>query len=277
MINELTKQNNWYCKLLEDLKELAFKGISVIKWQIGDRILQDFDKFGTPKYGEKKIEGLARDLDVSSQDIWFCIAYRRKFSNALENVSWRDIIKQLPEPKEKVETPPLPKGKYQVIYADPPWKYNDECKEGAIQSGGAIKHYPVMSIEELCLLPIPSTDNAVLFLWTTSPLLEESFKVINAWGFKYKSSFVWDKVKHNMGHYNSVRHEFLLVCIRGQYTPENPKLYDSVYSEEKKEHSKKPEKFYEIIETLYPNKTYLELFARTKRKGWMSWGNEIND
>jgi len=86
---------------------------------------------------------------------------------------------------------------------------------------------------------------------------------------------VWDKVKHNFGHYNSVRHEFLLVCVRGSFTPENNKLFDSVVQVERtKEHSEKPEEFRNIIETLYPSANKIELFARKKIKGWSIWGNE---
>ena len=104
--------------------------------------------------------------------------------------------------KEKVQD--LPSSKYRVIYADPPWKYGDS-RTNLGTATGAEHHYPTMSISELCDLGIKdlADDNAVLFLWTTSPLLEDSFKVINAWGFKYKSSFIWDKVGHNLGHYNS--------------------------------------------------------------------------
>ena len=171
----------------------------------------------------------------------------------------------------------MPDGVFRVIYADPPWKYNDKCEEGAIQSGGAEKHYPTMSITELCNMELPKiADDAVLFLWTTSPLLEESFAVIKAWGFKYKASFVWDKIKHNMGHYNSVRHEFLLICTKGSCTPDNLKLFDSVQSIEKTDkHSQKPHEFREIIKTLYPTGNAIELFAREKHDGWESWGNEI--
>lgn len=164
--------------------------------------------------------------------------------------------------------------KYQVIYADPPWKYNDEQETEKL--GGAKKHYSLMTIDELCKLNIASLacENSVLFIWVTSPILEECFKVINQWGFKYKSSFVWDKVKHNMGHYNSVRHEFLLIATKGSSTPDNVKLYDSVQQIERSDkHSEKPHEFYEIIETLYKGKK-VELFARNKKKGWDSWGNE---
>lgn len=120
--------------------------------------------------------------------------------------------------------------KYKIIYADPAWKYND--KQNTPKLGGAVKHYQTMTIKELCNLPVKclTEDNAVLFIWTTSPLLEETFAVIKAWGFKYKSSFVWDKIKHNMGHYNSVRHELLLICTKGSCTPEIKKLFDSVVS-----------------------------------------------
>ena len=138
--------------------------------------------------------------------------------------------------------------KYQIIYADPAWKYND--KQNTKLLGGAIKHYSTMTIKEICDLDVKSIieDNAVLFLWATSPLLEESFKVIKSWGFKYKTSFVWDKVKHNMGHYNSVRHELLLIATKGSCTPDNMKLFDSVQSIERSEHSKKPHEFYDIID-----------------------------
>ena len=175
---------------------------------------------------------------------------------------------------DKTIPPPI-QGKYRIIYADPPWKYGDQFLiEGYKIS--AEQHYPVLSIQELCLLPIKdiSEDNAVLFLWVTSPLLEDSFKIIDAWGFEYKTSFVWDKIKHNMGHYNSVRHEFLLVCTKGSCVPDNPKLYDSVQSIERTDHSVKPEEFRNIIDDLYPTGNRIELFSRSEVNGWHRWGNE---
>lgn len=161
--------------------------------------------------------------------------------------------------------------KYRVIYADPPWSYNDKQDTGML--GGAVKHYTTMPLNDICNLPVPSADNAVLFMWVTSPLLEDSFKVINAWGFKYKSSFVWDKVAHNMGHYNSVRHEFLLIATKGSCTPDVKRLFDSVVSIERTEHSRKPKEFRDMIDTLYPNGNRLEMFAREAPDGWDVWGN----
>ena len=168
----------------------------------------------------------------------------------------------------------LPSNKYRIFLADPPWDYGNS---GLPSYGHAETHYPSLPIEELCNLKIKdlSEDNAVLFLWVTSPLLEDCFKVINAWGFKYKSSFVWDKIKHNFGYYNSVRHELLLICTKGSCLPDTKELYDSVLSiERSKIHSQKPEEFRKLIETLYVHGNKIELFAREKIAGWDSWGNQ---
>ena len=170
-------------------------------------------------------------------------------------------------------------GKYRVIYADPPWKYGD-TRAGLDGYTAAADHYPSMSIQELRELPIKSMaeDNAVLFLWVTSPLLEECFEMIKSWGFRYKSSFIWDKIKHNVGHYNSVRHELLLICTRGSCTPDVKKLHDSVQSIERSDkHSEKPEEFRLIIDEIYPHGKRIELFRRGNAPdGWDVWGNQAD-
>ena len=167
-----------------------------------------------------------------------------------------------------------PEGKYRVLYADPPWSYGNTQPDYQTEQRD---HYPVMKLSDICALPVSQwvEDDAVLFLWVTSPILEESFQVVRAWGFKYKASFVWDKVKHNMGHYNSVRHEFVLVCVRGSCQPDERKLFDSVQTIERTKHSQKPAEFYDIIETIYPHGKRLEMFARSQRVGWESYGHEV--
>jgi len=136
-----------------------------------------------------------------------------------------------------------------------------------------------MSVSEICSLPVKeiSEKDSVLFLWVTSPLLEDAFTVIKSWGFKYKTSFVWDKVKHNMGHYNSVRHEFLLIATKGSCVPDNKKLYDSVQIiERNNNHSEKPIEFLNIIDDIYTYGNKLEMFCRNiKKDKWYGWGNEI--
>ncbi len=133
-----------------------------------------------------------------------------------------------------------------------------------------------MSIDDLCALPVAgmADTDAVLFLWVTSPMLKNAFRIIEAWGFEYKTSFVWDKVRHNFGYYNSVRHELLLVAGRGKSTPDTRTLYDSVQSIERTEHSAKPDEFRRIIDDLYPVGRRIELFARCEADGWERWGNE---
>lgn len=167
--------------------------------------------------------------------------------------------------------------RFRVVYADPAWSYND--KQDTAQLGGAQKHYDTMSTSAICNLPIESITekNAVLFLWVTSPLLEDGLKVIDAWGFKYKTSFIWDKMKHNMGHYNSVRHEFLLVATKGSCVPDNKTLVNSVQSIERNDkHSEKPIEFINIIDMLYEHGNRIELFCRNiKKHRWYGWGNEL--
>lgn len=183
--------------------------------------------------------------------------------------------KQAKRRKDQIaETPVIPDDKYNVIYADPPWKYD----YGFDIHGAADRHYSTLTPQEIAALPIRDLfeDNAVLFLWTTSPKLEDAFTVIDGWGFEYKTSFIWDKVKHVMGHYNSVRHEFLLICTRGSFPKQSNTLHDSVITiERSEEHSEKPEEFRSLIEDMYPLGKKIELFARRKAEGWDTWGNEL--
>ena len=168
----------------------------------------------------------------------------------------------------------LPNDKFDLIYADPPWKYGNSMPDYFTEQAN---HYPLMSIDEICAMPIKNiaSENSALFLWVTSPILEEAFQVVSAWGFKYKTSFIWDKIKHNMGHYSSVRHEILLLCLKGSYPLHNVKLYDSVQSIERSKHSEKPEFYYEMIEDIYRDSKKIELFSRNKREGWYAYGNQI--
>jgi len=183
-------------------------------------------------------------------------------------------VRQAVKAKEIQKKVSLPDAKYRIIYADPPWSYGNTQPD--YHKTDPRDHYPTMPLKEICAIDVKSIceDNAVLFLWVTSPILEEAFQVVKAWGFKYKASFVWDKVKHNMGHYNSVRHEFLLICVRGSCQPDVKKLFDSVQSIERTKHSEKPAKFYEIIETIYTYGKRIELFARSQRDEWDAFGHE---
>lgn len=168
---------------------------------------------------------------------------------------------------------------YNVLLADPPWQYDNTGVHGA-----ADNHYPTMPLEDICALPrtinLKVADNAVLFLWVTNPFVRDAFEVIDSWGFEYKTNIAWVKTelkKPGSGFYVRGRHELLYICTHGSFTPledVSPPI-GSVIHAPVQEHSRKPLEVYEIIERLYPNSQYMELFARNKRKGWDAWGNEL--
>ena len=288
---------DWYQSLVGDIQRLEYTGIVVTKHAIGKRVIADFDKF---EYGDHTVEQLARDIGVQKREVYCCIQFAKKYPELekcddITQLSWYQITHDLlPAPRKERDVTPLPDGKWSVIYADPPWKYDsgeqhstedqatvitDSVPDDIVHTEASAVHYKPKTIKELCEMDIKSmaADNAVMFFWVTSPLLAECFEVITAWGFTYKTSFVWDKIAHNVGHYNSVRHELLLICTRGSFKPtmEPVKLVDSVQSIERTEHSKKPGEFRQIIEMLYPDEKYIELFAREHADGWDVWGDEV--
>lgn len=174
----------------------------------------------------------------------------------------------------------LPPTVYSVIYADPPWEYSNTGVHGA-----ASHHYDTMPTADICALlyttGLQVADNAVLFMWVTNPTLEDAWRVIEAWGFQYKTNMVWVKTelqKPGSGFYVRGRHELLFICTRGSFLP----LVDvappigSVVTAPVQEHSRKPDEFYSIIERLYPDCNRIELFARATRDGWDAWGDEAN-
>lgn len=161
---------------------------------------------------------------------------------------------------------------YQIVYADPPWAYSfSKSNSRKIEN-----KYPTMSIDEICQLDIPADDNSVLYLWATAPKLLEALKVMDAWGFKYKTHMIWDKEIVGMGYWFRGQHELLLVGTKGNFHPPEPsKRTSSVYIQRRMRHSKKPDALRNLIASWYPNEKKIELFARQTTPGWDVWGNEV--
>ena len=288
MGKELESQE-WYQALIEECKAIITEAVFTSRWalvegywNLGKRIREDVNFQEYAKGNKTSVQQVAQNIGTSERTLYYALQAFDQYPDIDKlpegkNITWKKLItKYLPAPKEKPL--PLPPDKFPVIYADPPWKYGDELIEGY---GAAEHHYPAMSIKELCELPVKdlAPENGVLFLWVTSPLLDEWLPIVEAWGFEYKASFIWDKVEHNYAHYNSMRHEILLICTRGSCLPESKKLIDSVVSIKRSEvHSQKPEKFREIIDTLYPSGKAIELFFRGDLKKlperWEVWGME---
>lgn len=160
--------------------------------------------------------------------------------------------------------------KFQVIYADPPWAYDNQATRAATDN-----HYPTMSLEELAELPIAKLagENCRLYLWTTEGFLEASFDLMRAWGFEPKSGMVWCKRQMGIGNYVRLAHEHLRIGVRGK-TETRDKGVISWLQTDRTRHSAKPEDFRRLIERLSPG-PYLELFGRRTAHGWTVWGNEI--
>lgn len=200
---------------------------------------------------------------------------RLEWLKRAEENNWSTRTLELEISKAKRQQLLLPAGVYDVIYADPPWQYSNTLWPGAAED-----HYPTLSIEELCNIKIPAADDAVLFLWVTNPFLRDAFQVVDAWGFEYKTNIVWVKTaleRPGTGFWLRGRHELLFICGRGSFVPNQvgQEPIGSVISADVGEHSKKPEIVYGIIERMYPEGKYLELFARNERINWTGWGNEL--
>ena len=167
--------------------------------------------------------------------------------------------------------------RYPVILADPAWDYRLYNEESG-SSRAAAEHYPTLKLDEICALPVSdlATEAAVLFLWTTAPHLQESFQVLAAWGFEYKTHAVWVKDKIGLGYFIRGQHELLIIATRGDMPcPLPANRPPSVIAAPRREHSRKPDEAYELIERMYPELPKIELFARQARPSWAVWGNEI--
>ena len=170
-------------------------------------------------------------------------------------------------------------GGYSIIYADPPWRYAQKGLQGAAE-----RHYPTMSIDELCALPVAdiAAPDSALFLWATFPQLPEALRLIKAWGFTYKSvAFVWlkknrraDSWFYGLGFWTRSNAEVCLLATRGQPRRRAANVHQFIISPIEG-HSKKPDEAREKIVALMGDLPRVELFARQTPPGWDVWGNEV--
>jgi N6-adenosine-specific RNA methylase IME4 len=226
---------------------------------------------------DKKLSSRAQHLARVPSLIFEGMLYdwRARISHETERVT-TNLVREGQRDQTRAARPskPLPSGDYRLLYADPPWRYEHiETESRAIEN-----QYPTMSHEDLCALAVPAAEDAVLFMWATSPKLAEAIQVLEAWGFTYRTCAVWDKGQIGMGYYFRQQHELLLVAARGSLpVPEPSARPASVFRVKRGKHSAKPALVYELIESMYPTFTELdriELFNRTDRPGWTGWGNE---
>jgi N6-adenosine-specific RNA methylase IME4 len=176
----------------------------------------------------------------------------------------------------------FPNKKYKVIYADPPWYFKSFSSKG--EGRNATRHYSCMNLQDIKNLPVTeiSDDDCTLLMWVTDPFLQKSFEVIESWGFEYKTvAFTWVKTNRKsdgyftgLGYWTRANPEMCLLATKGK-----PKRISSSVNQllvsKRREHSRKPDEMYSKIENLLSG-PYIELFARTQRQGWDSWGNQVD-
>ena len=192
---------------------------------------------------------------------------------------------------------PLPAGPFEIVYADPAWFYQDrrEGGNGTRFGGGCVNHYPVMSVEEICALPVYqiAAEDAWLFLWATWPTLPDALRVISAWGFKFSTlAFNWIKTNRKngepffgIGHATKSNSEPCLLARRGSprvasnYVSQIAECGEAFETEDirspRREHSRKPDEVRDRIVQLCGDRPRIELFARQAVEGWSAWGNEV--
>jgi N6-adenosine-specific RNA methylase IME4 len=176
-------------------------------------------------------------------------------------------------------------GPFDVILADPPWHFNQRFGPGTRFGVGAGGHYPTMSDDEICALPIGSVaaPRATLFLWTTWTHLAVAMRAIAAWGFEYLTvGFVWVKtnpngdIRHGVGYYTKSNTEPCLLARRGRAMKPAVDDVSSVVVSPLREHSRKPEAVRTRIQRMYPTARKVELFCRESADGWATFGNEVD-
>jgi N6-adenosine-specific RNA methylase IME4 len=171
--------------------------------------------------------------------------------------------------------------KFNIILADPPWRYTNRCGQGVAE-----KHYPTMHLDEICALPVAdiAAKDSALFLWATFPMLPEAFRVITAWGFTFKTvAFVWLKQNkkspgwfYGMGYWTRSNAEICLLATKGQPKRQDKSIHQFIVSP-LEAHSKKPDETRDKIVRLMGDLPRVELFARQSPPGWDVWGNEVNN
>jgi len=173
--------------------------------------------------------------------------------------------------------------KYSIIYADPPWAYGNKMTGPSKEpTSCADDHYPTMSTSDIKKLNVREIceKDCLLFMWTSSPHLDQAISLMKTWGFEYKTvAFVWDKQAINPGAYTMSRCELCLVGKKkgGKIPqPRGARNIRQFISEKRGKHSAKPSDVRSRIDAMFPTQNKLEMFARSPGSGWDSWGNEVD-
>lgn len=263
-----------------------------IQWVIGDWL-----NYGEAKYGETYSQAMELWPEAEYQNLSRWKVTAENVSSRLESLSFEhhyevrnldpaDQKRWLSRAEAKTWTvrelrqairegnppqiPEAPKGKYSVIAIDPPWPYGTAYDEDGRRSASP---YPEMPLEQIAAMKLPSAPDCVLWLWTTHKFMRESFAILDGWGFRDVAIVTWVKDRMGLGTWLRSQSEFCIMAVKGK--PHNTLTNQTtVIRGPMREHSRKPDEFYQLAESLWPDAKRIDYFSREKRPGWDQYGND---
>ena len=277
-----------YIELDRKVDEAEGSGI-MARWEFGLVVLAERGKRKQLPAG--RLDEIAAAIGKDRREVQYRAAFALLYPtpdqvrNAVSHFgSWHGIVSEgltlTPRLTPSIVPALLPAGVFNVILADPPWQYDfAETDNRAIEN-----QYPTMDVVEIAdyrdsegvSIRTVIADDAVLFLWATSPKLREALLVMDGWGFEYVTQAVWVKDRIGMGYWVRQQHETILIGRRGNVSPPDQEIRrSSVIDARRGDHSAKPEAAYEFIETMFPDAARLEVFSRNERDGWTASGNQL--
>lgn len=200
-----------------------------------------------------------------------CQAGEVSINEAYKSIRAEEKAEQKQIAIDKINSITEPNGRYHTLVIDPPWQYSKRA-EDATHRGRC--GYPTMSIEEIAKIEIPAEDNAILWLWTTNAFMHEAFHVLEAWGFTPKTILTWVKDRMGVGDWLRGQTEHCILAIKGK-PPINLTNQTTVINAPLREHSRKPDEFYLMVDYLCPGRK-IDMFSREPRPGWDQWGCEVD-
>jgi N6-adenosine-specific RNA methylase IME4 len=272
------------------------RAFNLLREQRGIRPGRGGDRKSTAAVAVDTMANLAAEVGVSERTARSRVAQARKYDeiksvaeSAPGNASMQKLVKQMDRAGKvngayrqfktlqaalqiAAEPPPLPDGPFRVIVIDPPWHYDKRPED--VSKRGVIP-YPAMSLDEIAALPIANmaAEDCILWLWTTNAHLFDCPQLLSAWGFTHKTVLTWGKDRMGCGDWLRGQTEHCILAVRGKPVV-GLSNQTTLLTAPVREHSRKPEEFYALVESLCPG-SKCELFQRTPRQGWVGHGNEI--
>ncbi len=269
--------DNDLTKLIEEILEikLKYKGkatemLLACKWEIGEKILAD--------RGQQIDKQTYRELEVktgiSNSDLVRCVAFKNTYPNKdYPIISWRKLRLGITDETEDEIIIDIPEDEYQVYVIDPPWQYKRKYDPQSSRVASPYKEVNTEIILTQLKDKLKPYKDSIMFLWTTHRFIWDAKMVLDKLGFIYKACLVWNKEKIGMGSWFRMQCEFCLFAVKGKPKWSNT-IYRDIITERRREHSRKPESFYDMVRELTPDMKRAYIFTRENIQGFDGSGDE---